>query len=50
MSLINTEVKEFAVQAYHNGDFKEVTLESVKGNGLYSFSIQQTLHLFVQLN
>ena len=31
MSLINTEVKEFAVQAYHNGDFKEVTLESVKG-------------------
>ena len=31
MSLINTEVKEFAVQAYHNVDFKEVTLESVKG-------------------
>ncbi len=30
MSLINTQVKEFAVQAYHNGDFKEVTSESIK--------------------
>ena len=31
MSLINTQVKEFAVQAYHNGEFKEVTSESIKG-------------------
>ena len=31
MSLINTQVKEFAVQAYHKGEFKEVTSESIKG-------------------
>ena len=32
MSLINTQVKEFAVQAYQDGSFKEVTLEDVKGH------------------
>ena len=31
MSLINKKVSDFTVQAYHNGEFKEVTLESVKG-------------------
>lgn len=30
-SLINKKVEEFRVQAYHNGDFKEVTHESLKG-------------------
>lgn len=32
MSLINKKVSDFTVQAYHNGEFKEVTLESVKGH------------------
>lgn len=31
MSLINTEVKPFKAQAYHNGDFKEVTEADLKG-------------------
>ena len=32
MSLINKKVSDFTVQAYHNGEFKEVTLESMKGH------------------
>ena len=32
MSLINKKVSEFKVQAYQNGEFKEVTLEDVKGH------------------
>lgn len=31
MSLINTEVKPFTAQAYHNGDFKAVTEADLKG-------------------
>ncbi|UYZ82989.1 alkyl hydroperoxide reductase subunit C [Entomomonas sp. E2T0] len=31
MSLINTEVKPFKAQAYHNGDFKAVTEADLKG-------------------
>ena len=31
MSLINTEIKSFKAQAYHNGKFVEVTDASVKG-------------------
>ena len=31
MSLINKKVSEFKVQAYQNGEFKEVSLESIKG-------------------
>ena len=31
MSLINTKIVDFKVQAYHNGDFKEVTNETVQG-------------------
>lgn len=31
MSLINKEVSDFNVQAYQDGDFKEVTLDSIKG-------------------
>ena len=50
MSLINKKVSDFKAQAYQNGEFKEVTLDSIKGNGQYSSSIQQTLHLFAQLN
>ena len=36
MSLINKKVSDFKAQAYQNGQ--------------YSSSIQQTLHLFAQLN
>ena len=32
ISLINKKVSDFTVQAYHNGEFKEVTLESMKGH------------------
>lgn len=31
MSLINKQVEDFKVQAYHAGEFKEVTLDDVKG-------------------
>ncbi|WP_232699738.1 alkyl hydroperoxide reductase subunit C [Brevibacillus daliensis] len=31
MSLINKQVEDFKVQAYHDGEFKEVTLDDVKG-------------------
>src|SRR3546814_4378328 len=31
MSLINTEVKPFKTQAFHNGKFVEVSNESLKG-------------------
>ncbi|MEW5595280.1 alkyl hydroperoxide reductase subunit C [Peribacillus frigoritolerans] len=31
MSLINKQVEDFKVQAYHAGEFKEVTLKDVKG-------------------
>jgi peroxiredoxin (alkyl hydroperoxide reductase subunit C) len=31
MSLINKKVENFNVNAYHNGEFKEVTQESLKG-------------------
>lgn len=32
MSLINKNVSDFKVQAYQNGEFKEVTLDSIKGS------------------
>ena len=31
MSLVNTEIKPFKAQAYHNGKFVEVTEASLKG-------------------
>lgn len=31
MSLINTELKPFKAQAFHNGDFKEITEADLKG-------------------
>lgn len=31
MSLIGKKIEDFKVQAYHNGDFKEVTADTVKG-------------------
>ena len=50
MSLINKKVLDFKVQAYQNGEFKEVTSEDLKGHWSVSYSIQQTLLLFVQLS
>ena len=32
MSLINKKVSDFKVQAYQNGEFREVTLEEIKGH------------------
>lgn len=32
MSLINKKVSDFKVNAYQNGEFKEITLDSVKGH------------------
>lgn len=38
MSLINQKVADYKVQAYHGGDFKEVTAESAKGKwAIYFF-------------
>ena len=38
MSLIGKQIPEFKVQAYHNGDFKEVTSSDVKGKwGVFFF-------------
>ncbi|MEG0372056.1 MAG: alkyl hydroperoxide reductase subunit C [Clostridium sp.] len=31
MSLINKKVQDFKVQAFHNGSFKEITLNDIKG-------------------
>lgn len=31
MPIINRQIPEFSVQAYHNGEFKSITSESVKG-------------------
>ena len=52
MSLIGKKVPEFKAQAFKKGekDFITVTDKDLQGNGQYSFSIQQTLHSYVQLN
>ena len=52
MSLIGKKVPEFKAQAFKKGekDFITVQIKIYKENGQYSFSIQQTLHLYVQLN
>ena len=50
MSLINKKVSDFTVQAYHNGEFKEVTLESIKGQWSVFVFYPADLHLFAQQN
>ena len=32
MPLVGSSLEDFKVQSYHNGEFKEVTLESIKGH------------------
>src|SRR6056300_457935 len=49
-SLINTQVKPFKTQAFHNGKFVEVTEEKLKGNGMYLSFTLLILHLFAQLS
>ena len=34
MSLVNTQIKPFKAQAYHNGKFVEVTEANLKGKWL----------------
>ena len=48
--LIGHKVEDFKVQAYHQGNFKEVTLQDTKGHWSIFFSIRQTLLLFAQQN
>jgi peroxiredoxin (alkyl hydroperoxide reductase subunit C) len=37
-TLINTEIQDFKAQAYHNGEFREVTQEDLKGKwGIFFF-------------
>jgi len=44
--IINSQAPEFKVQAYHNGSFKTVSSDDIKGK--FSFSTRLTLHLFVR--
>ena len=46
MSLINKEIGEFTVQAYHEGAFKAVSKADVLGKWPYFSSIRRTLPLF----
>ena len=46
MSLINKEIGEFTVQAYHEGAFKAVSKAMCWERGPYFSSIRRTLPLF----
>ena len=48
--IINSQVPEFKVQAFHNGEFKTVTNKILKVNGLFSSSILLTLRLYALPN
>lgn len=50
MSLIDKEVSDFKVKAYHNEEIIDVELKDVKGKWSIFSSIQQILHLYVQQN
>ena len=45
-TIINTQVPEFKVQAFQNGEFRTVTNEDIKGNGQSSSFTQLTSLLF----
>ena len=45
--IINSQLPEFKVQAFQNGNFKTVTNEDVLGKWAFS-STRPILHLFVQ--
>lgn len=46
--IINSQLPEFKVQAFQNGNFKTVTNEDVLGKWLSFSSTRPILHLFVQ--
>ena len=46
--IINSQLPEFKVQAFQNGNFKTVTNEDVLGKWAIFFSTRPILHLFVQ--
>lgn len=48
--IINSQVPEFKVQAFHNGEFKTVTNKDIEVNGLFSSSILLTLRLYALPN
>ena len=49
--IINSQVPEFKVQAFHNGEFKTVTNKDIEGKlGLFSSSILLTLRLYALPN
>ena len=47
--IINSQVPEFKVQAFHNGEFKTL-IKILKVNGLFSSSILLTLRLYALPN
>lgn len=50
MSLINKEISEFCVQAYHNKAFKEVKKRMCWADGVFSSFIRRTLLLCARQN
>ena len=50
MSLIGKEVVPFKAQAYKNGEFREVSEQDLKVNGVLFVSTQQTSLSFAQLS
>ena len=50
MNFLNQEIDDFKVQAYQDGDTKEVTKADVLGSGVSSSSTRPTSPLFVQRN
>ena len=50
MSLIGTQIMDYKLQGYQNGEFKEFTAEAAKGKWAVMYSIQQTSLSFAQLN
>lgn len=50
MNFLNQEIDDFKVQAYQDGDTKEVTKADVWVSGVSSSSTRPTSPLFVQRN
>ena len=50
MSLINKEIGEFTVQAYHEGAFRVISKADVLGKWAVFFSIRRTLPSFAPRN
>lgn len=48
--IINSQIPEFKVQAFHNGEFKTVTNKDIEGKWAIFFSILPTLLSFALLS